>query len=242
MGKSFDFFTKTLLGDAVSSRRPLDGSSTLGRAHAHREMRPRAPGRRWSAPLVACGALVALGCGGPSSVATTIDDGTLGEDFSASEAEEFCRALENYATSQLAGGLGCKSFGITAAVTVYAGNNAVEEAALVERCESARQDCAERAATSLNCAAATAIAPCSAKIEDLEACLTDQIDETTEELSGLPDCGALTVSTVRSLAEARDECPSLPSSCKAVATSCGEALGSFGGAVRGLTVPVGVCR
>lgn len=193
--------------------------------------------------ILACvGLVAAVGCGGPAAVDTNIAAGTLGEDFSAAEAEEFCRALENYAVSRLAGGLGCKSFGVTRAVSLYRGDAGASDDDLRNACESSRQECAAAGPTSLNCSTATAIAPCGASVESLESCLTDQIDGRADDLTELPDCGALTVASVRALAEAEGDCPALPSSCSEVATSCSKALGSFGRAVRGLTIEVGVCR
>ncbi len=168
-------------------------------------------------------ACAAAGCSGGDggeneSFSSGVTPSKQGEDVTQNEAEQFCMALDDYRTAQTPSRqTQCRAEGFAAA-NLYR-LLAPSDKELRDACSEAEQSCLEEPndPDDVDCDVADAPAACTSTIGQIEACVTDKVNQNKARLESLPACSSL---TREGIAEIADNPPELPASCETVRTNC----------------------
>lgn len=170
-------------------------------------------------------ACAAVGCsggdaGGDESFSSGVSPSKQGEDVTQNEAEQFCMALEDYRVAQTPSRATlCRADGFGAANLLRL--VAPSDKELRDACSEAEQNCLEEPIDpdDVDCDLATVPSSCTSTIGQIEACVTDKVNQNNSRLESLPACEAL---TREGIAEIVDNPPALPASCETVRTNCAQ--------------------
>ncbi len=187
--------------------------------------------------------LVAVACGGPGGDSKDGESTVLGESgetglgtLEPAELQELCGEAQSYADAQLTQTqlreLACGHAALQALASAPEG---ASDEALRELCAETREGCLFALAPTplLSVACEQDVEACTARVSDLEACVTTVTRQAVQALVALPSCEAITAETLTELDALAP--PTEPTECQNLRTECpglleGSAPPSGGGA------------
>lgn len=189
-----------------------------------------APKSWWALLLVVAGNLAStglVGCGGITEVSSGLAPETLGQDLTAEELDQLCRAVEDYAGRHAWDETAvCRLLGI---VSVSQTEDRVEDARLV--CQSAYDSCTPRGGAAdtfclnVDPPPASELADCASTVKEIEDCLTLDIARSSEIANALRDCDDIDLEYVAEWYNVLSVDMRAPAGCESVLDKCPFVLG-----------------
>ncbi len=175
------------------------------------------------------------GCGS-SGVSSGVDGTKKGNELSEDETSKVCNAVIDYRTDAFAGVTqadSCKFAGYLTAATLAAFPGATD-ASIQEACQGIVDPClaakptdgsnsGETPADVCKLVTPTTVKTCTATVGDIETCVAEQTDATTDSFKNAPACADITIDSLKEAkpAEQSNACNNVSSDCAVLFTLLG---------------------
>ncbi len=175
------------------------------------------------------------GCGS-SGVSSGVDGTKKGNELSEDETSKVCNAVIDYRTNATAGvsqADSCKFAGYLTAAALAAFPGATDASiqevcqGVVDPCLAAKPtdggDSGETPADVCELVTPDTVKTCTATVGDIETCVTEQTDATTDAIKNAPACADITIDSLKESkpAESSDACKNVTSDCPLLLTLFG---------------------
>jgi hypothetical protein len=168
-------------------------------------------------------ALVASACSSSDNKGSTgLNSGLESKTLSSltqPEVDQLNKAIADYVAGKVTKAQSCKAAGALAAGAATATGTITTDAALQAACTQGETQCnADTTTDTSNNVTMAQLANCSATVQELETCVTDETAAGLTALNSVPACSALTLSSLGSLAPLATQATA--ASCTAFDTKC----------------------